>query len=86
MNDTPRQPPSDSALYDEILARRWFYDFDLPNGCQTRSYLPEAVAPIHQTRLEMLYKVLTPVVQEGWSERRRTHGPRESPCRPRPTR
>ena len=58
----------DDAVYDEIRSRPWFYDFDLPNGSFTRSYLHESVAPIHPTRLEMLWRALEPIVQERWSE------------------
>jgi hypothetical protein len=59
---------SDTSVYDEIRSRRWFYDFDLPNGFRTRSDLAEAVAPIHQTRLEMLFTVLDPIVQNRWAD------------------
>jgi tRNA (mo5U34)-methyltransferase len=59
---------TDASPYDQIQARRWFYDFDLPDGSHTRSYLVEAVAPIHQTRLEMLFGVLDPIVQDRWPE------------------
>jgi tRNA (mo5U34)-methyltransferase len=59
---------NDASLFEEIRARRWFYDFELPNGSRTHSYLPESVAPIHQTRLEMLFSVLDPIVQDRWAD------------------
>jgi hypothetical protein len=52
---------------DEVLARRWFYEFDLPDGRKTKSYLPEGVEGIHTTRLEMLLSALEPVVRGNWA-------------------
>jgi hypothetical protein len=42
--------------------RQWFYEFDLPDGTTTSSYLPEEVRAIHTTRLAMLWAGLAPVV------------------------
>ena len=42
--------------------RPWFYEFDLPDGTTTTSYLPEEVRGIHTTRLAMLWDGLAPVV------------------------
>ena len=66
-SSTTRVEP-DADVYNEIRARRWFYDFDLPNGDVTRSYLDERVAPIHTTRLEMMWRALEPVVKGRWSD------------------
>jgi tRNA (mo5U34)-methyltransferase len=52
---------------DEVLARRWFYEFDLPDGRRTQSYLPAGVEQIHTTRLEMLLSALDPVVRGDWA-------------------
>ncbi|HEV8581149.1 MAG TPA: hypothetical protein VGX68_18955 [Thermoanaerobaculia bacterium] len=38
-----RQP-----LEDKILEREWFYEFELPSGKKTKSYLPEDVRSIHR--------------------------------------
>ena len=52
---------------DEVLGRRWFYEFDLPDGRRTQSYLPAGVEQIHTTRLEMLLSALDPVVRGDWA-------------------
>ena len=62
------RPTADDSVYDEISLRRWFNDFDLPNGASTCSYLHVKVAPIHGTWLDMLWRVLDPVVQGRWRE------------------
>jgi len=57
-----------SDILGAIHARRWFYEFDLPDGTRTRSYLPDGVERIHSTRLDMLWRGLAPVVDGRWSE------------------
>ena len=52
---------SRSAL-DATRDRQWFYEFDLPDGTTTTSYLPEEVRGIHTTRLAMLWDALAPIV------------------------
>ena len=59
-------PPDQSAI-DAVASRPWFYEFDLPDGRKTSSYLPSGVAQIHTTRLEMLDSALGPVVNGDWS-------------------
>lgn len=54
---------SDKTL-DLIHSREWFYRFELPDGSTTASYLAEPVAAIHQTRLDMMRKVLDPLLAE----------------------
>ena len=58
---------TDSAAIDEVLGRRWFYEFDFPDGRRTRSYLPAGVEQIHTTRLEMLLAALEPIVGDAWA-------------------
>ena len=58
--------PDPSAL-DVVAARKWFYEFDLPDGRRTESYLPPGVAQIHTTRLEMLFTALAPLVGDNWA-------------------
>jgi tRNA (mo5U34)-methyltransferase len=58
-------PPTDA--FAQVRGRRWFYEFDLPDGTRTTSYLPPAVAKIHTTRLQMLLQGLAPVVAQDWS-------------------
>jgi hypothetical protein len=63
-----RQPRLTSATMDSrsaisaIRDRQWFYEFDLPDGTTTSSYLPEEVRGIHTTRLAMLWDGLAPIV------------------------
>jgi SAM-dependent methyltransferase len=51
---------------EAIRGRSWFYEFDLPDGSRTASYLPEGVAAIHTTRLAMLWQALDPLVKGEW--------------------
>ncbi len=53
-------------LLRQAHARRWFYEFDLPDGTTTASYLPPGVAQIHTTRLAMLWQALAPIAATGW--------------------
>ncbi len=55
-----------SELMREVHERRWFYEFDLPDGTTTSSYLPAGVARIHTTRLTMLRQCLAPLAAAGW--------------------
>jgi hypothetical protein len=48
----------DPQLLAEARRRQWFYEFDLPDGSRTASYLPPGVEKIHATRLAMLEEVL----------------------------
>lgn len=43
---------------EAIRRRKWFYNFDLPDGSRTPSFLPAGVELIHDTRLKMLNAVL----------------------------
>jgi tRNA (mo5U34)-methyltransferase len=53
-------------LLRRVRERRWFYEFDLPDGTSTQSYLPDGVARIHTTRLAMLWQALAPIAAAGW--------------------
>ena len=57
--------PDQSAI-EAVASRPWFYEFDLPDGRTTESYLPVGVAQIHTTRLQMLLSALEPIVGEDW--------------------
>jgi hypothetical protein len=59
---------SDRDPIDQVLSRPWFYEFDLPDGRQTRSYLPAGVEQIHTTRLAMLLSALEPVIGGDWTK------------------
>jgi hypothetical protein len=53
---------ADKALLDRVRARTWFYEFDLPDGTRTRSYLPAGVEKIHDTRLKLMDEALDKAV------------------------
>ncbi|HET9653105.1 MAG TPA: class I SAM-dependent methyltransferase [Usitatibacter sp.] len=55
------------APLDEVRARRWFYEFDLPDGSRTSADLPPGVASIHATRREMLDRALRHALGEDYS-------------------
>ncbi len=55
-------------LMASVHARQWFYDFDLPDGSKTKSYLPSGVEAIHTTRLQMLNDVLEPAFAGKWQQ------------------
>jgi hypothetical protein len=48
----------DPRLLADVRSRKWFYEFDLPDGSRTSSYLPPGVEKIHSTRRDMLAPVL----------------------------
>lgn len=60
----------DNALQERIAARDWFYEYDLPGGLVAPCRTPAHVAPIHTTRLEMLWRALDTYVDRrgGWPE------------------
>ena len=72
MTGRSRNEPDSWIPIDHVLARQWFYEFDLPGGRKTRSYLPAGVEKIHTTRLEMLLSALEPIVsvasRQKWSD------------------
>ena len=47
-----------AALLEQVRARRWFYEFELPDGTCTRTDLPPGIGSIHTTRREMLDRAL----------------------------
>ncbi len=57
-----------SAMLARVRARPWFYEFDLPDGTVTSSYLPPDVTAIHTTRLAMLWQALAPIAQGRFGE------------------
>ncbi|MEO7270608.1 MAG: class I SAM-dependent methyltransferase [Vicinamibacterales bacterium] len=56
----------DPSVLAAVHARPWFYELDLPDGGRTDSYLPDSVKPVHETRLEMMWRALEPVVKGDW--------------------
>ena len=49
---------TEAALLEKVRARRWFYEFDLPDGTRTRPQVPAGVEAIHTTRQLMIDAVL----------------------------
>lgn len=39
---------------DRVKSQKWFYEFDLPDGSKTESYLPEVARQVHATREKAL--------------------------------
>lgn len=54
-------------LEEAALSRKWFYEFSLPSGRTTESYLPRHVLPIHDGRVTMMYDAVEKVFG-GWRE------------------
>jgi hypothetical protein len=57
-----------ASLEEKVLARKWFYEFNLPSGRKTEMYVPPALAHIHTTRLQMLFSVLDPMFAGSWQD------------------
>jgi tRNA (mo5U34)-methyltransferase len=53
---------------DEVLARDWFYEFDLPDGRRTTPYLPADVASLHTARLSMAVAAVARTFGPDWAE------------------
>lgn len=49
----------------KILERKWFYNFKLPSGKITESYLPEFALPIHTTRSQMMSQFIDDTFGDG---------------------
>jgi len=66
---SPSHSSADAQHQEElVLSREWFYEFPLPSGATTRSYLPEFARPIHASREAMLFEYLIPRVKHRWAE------------------
>lgn len=53
---------------DVIFKRQWFYRFELPSGRTTEPFVPEEVADIHPTRIQMIQSVLDPIYQDTFHQ------------------
>jgi tRNA (mo5U34)-methyltransferase len=58
------------AIEAKILGREWFYEFQLPSGRKTKSYLPKEIQPIHRTREQMMFDCLKQRTRDRWDELR----------------
>lgn len=43
-----------SDILQSVKSQQWFYEFNLPDGSKTTSYLPEQARPVHSTREKAL--------------------------------
>lgn len=59
-----------STPEESVLNQEWFYRFELPSGAQTRSYVPDHVLKIHDTRTSMLFDELDNGMQIDWAATR----------------
>jgi tRNA (mo5U34)-methyltransferase len=50
---------------DLVKSQQWFYEFALPDGSFTNSYLPDFVRPIHHTREKALLLFLNEYGKNG---------------------
>ena len=53
---------SSRELLERVRARQWFYEFELPDGTRTKSYLPAGVEKIHATRALLMDQALDAAV------------------------
>lgn len=51
-----------SDYEDQVLTQEWFYPFTLPSGRKVGMYIPDSIAAIHTTRLEMMRSALAPIL------------------------
>jgi tRNA (mo5U34)-methyltransferase len=51
-----------SDTEEQVLAQEWFYPFTLPSGRKVGMYIPDWIAAIHTTRLEMMRSALAPIL------------------------
>lgn len=54
----------------KIQDREWFYRFHLPSGQTTKSYAPDEVLVIHDTREQMMFQVLAQRFRDQWQSLR----------------
>jgi len=52
---------------DDLLARDWFYTFELPDGRRTEPKVPPDVASIHSARLGMVCRAFASTFGDDWS-------------------
>ncbi len=57
-----------TELINKILKKKWFYQFHLPTGEVTESYLEDEIMAMHTTRLSMLGSVLNARYHGKWHD------------------
>lgn len=53
-----------AAALDQVKARTWFYEFDLPDGSRTRTDIPAEILPIHTSRRDKLSWIIRNRVED----------------------
>jgi tRNA (mo5U34)-methyltransferase len=55
---------TDSDKLRRVKQRKWFYEFELPDGSLTETYIPDFITPIHTTRRNKLREVIAEFVPD----------------------
>jgi tRNA (mo5U34)-methyltransferase len=63
----PEQEARRSLNIAKAKQKSWFYEFELPDGSKTQSWLPDDVAAIHPCRLEKLRQIISTYVNDASS-------------------
>jgi len=59
--------PTITELETEALRRKWFYNFNLPSGLMTESYLNQQVIGIHETRERMMRQIMGQIFKSDFA-------------------
>jgi hypothetical protein len=51
-------PTDHDSKLAQVKARKWFYEFDLPDGSRTAVDIPASILPIHTSRLNKLEAII----------------------------
>src|SRR6516165_9052556 len=52
------------ARLEEVKARHWFYEFNLPDGSRTKTDLPIDIQPIHASRRDKLRQIIRERIEQ----------------------
>lgn len=63
MSDGVRAAP-DPAKLEQVRRRKWFYEFEMPDGTLTKTDIDPAVLPVHTTRRDHLRRIIESRVAE----------------------
>ncbi|GGF77829.1 hypothetical protein GCM10007301_42210 [Azorhizobium oxalatiphilum] len=58
----------DKQKLQQVKDRAWFYEFDLPDGTQTRTDIPADILPIHTSRRDKLIQIIRDRVPNAANE------------------
>ena len=54
-----------SDLLQQVKARQWFYNYELPDGSSTETYHGDQLSAIHETRWQLLQRTLEQAFPQG---------------------